>query len=401
MSSPPPAGAASVVQRARVLAPNTLDEASQLLRAARDNGEAVSFLGGGTETGYGNPPARVGVLVKTERLKRIVEYAPSDMVITAEAGLTLAALQRSLSAQKQRLALDAPLAERATIGGLIATDGYGPRRARYGRLRDLVVGMTILRADGERVRGGGKVVKNVAGFDLPKLMIGSLGTLGMIATATFRLHPMPEVSRWTSIGPLTAAELHAIVVAVRERRLEPAAYVAERARDTHTLYVLFEGFESGVAEQQEAFFSLVPGLHPVAAVERNVAAIDERARATGELRVRVSIPPADFVRVDREVLEPLQRTLQRAACSVYPSLGIAFLGGDLIDAGAVMPALSAARERVEAIGGNLVVTALPASLSGRIDSFGSPPASFPIMRRLKDRFDPEHRLNPGRFIGGL
>ena len=398
-------GAALVlrVPAGQVVTPADLRETVAILRAGAARKTAFAFVGGGTELGFGNPPARVDTLVRTERLKRVVEYAPSDMVVTVEAGLTLAALQRALLPQRQRLALDAPLPERATIGGLLATGSFGPRRARYGRLRDLIVGISIVRADGEQVRGGGKVVKNVAGFDLPKLMVGSFGTLGMIVTATFRLHPLPESARWIRAGPLDAAQLRDIVVAVGARQLEPAAYLAERTDGRYVLYALFEGFPSGVDEQVSALTELLAkrAIDCGVAGENVVAAIDECARCRGELRLRISAPAACFEEVDRAALDPLQRTLEACSLAVYPSLGIAFAAGKVADASATTEALVAARRFVEGLGGNLVLTEVPDSLEQVVDRFGTLPPSFGIMRRLKERFDPDRRLNPGRFAGGL
>ena len=391
------------VPAGQVVTPADLRETVAILRAGAARKTAFAFVGGGTELGFGNPPARVDTLVRTERLKRVVEYAPSDMVVTVEAGLTLAALQRALLPQRQRLALDAPLPERATIGGLLATGSFGPRRARYGRLRDLIVGISIVRADGEQVRGGGKVVKNVAGFDLPKLMVGSFGTLGMIVTATFRLHPLPESARWIRAGPLDAAQLRDIVVAVGARQLEPAAYLAERTDGRYVLYALFEGFPSGVDEQVSALTELLAkrAIECSVAGENAVAAIDESARSRGELRLRISAPAACFEEVDRAALDPLQRTLEACSLAVYPSLGIAFAAGKVADASATTEALVAARRFVEGLGGNLVLTEVPDSLEQVVDRFGTLPPSFGIMRRLKERFDPDRRLNPGRFAGGL
>ena len=158
-------------------------------------GAALGFEGGGTALGQGYPPARIDRIVGTGRLDRMLEYAPSDMTVTVEAGITIAALQAQLAPHGQRLALDPPLAQRATIGGVLAVNGYGPLRARCGTAHDITLGIQLVRADGTLVRGGGKVVKNVAGFDIPKLAIGSFGSLGLIVAATFRLHPVPEARR--------------------------------------------------------------------------------------------------------------------------------------------------------------------------------------------------------------
>src|SRR5207248_1058561 len=175
--------------RVRELEPASAEEAGETLARLSREKKRCMFTGAGTKL---SPGAPVDAVVRTTRLSRIVEYEAADQVVSVEAGITLAALQKALAAQGQQLALDPPFAARATMGGIVATASSGPRRMRYGGVRDLILGVTIVRADGTVARGGGKVVKNVAGFDLPKLMCGSFGTLGLIASATLRLHPLPE-----------------------------------------------------------------------------------------------------------------------------------------------------------------------------------------------------------------
>lgn len=385
--------------------PADLDEAAEALREAASRRWTVAFLGGGTELGLGYLPPRVDLLVRTTSLNRIVEYAPSDMTVTVEAGLTLAALQERLAPEGQRLALDPPLPAQATLGGLLATNAFGPRRARFGSLRDLIVGVSLIRADGARVRGGGKVVKNVAGFDLPKLMAGALGTLGMIATATFRLHPLPEASRLLRVAGCDAAGLRALRKSVIAAHLEPAALVGVRVAGHYDLYALFEGFEAGAAEQA-ARFALLAELAGTAAKPLEsaepLAALDREARVYGSVRLRLAVPPASLDALDRVALVPLEAAFADAKAVVYPSLGIAFLSGSPVDSPAAVAAIEQARAALESLGGNLVVTEASDDAAVRqVDPFGTLPGSFALMRGLKARFDPEHRLNGGRFLGGL
>jgi glycolate oxidase FAD binding subunit len=388
------------------VAPAALDDAAEALREAAGMRWTVSFLGGGTELGLGYPPPRVDLLVRTANLTRIVEYAPADMTVTVEAGLTLAALQERLASEGQRLALDPPLGQAATLGGLLATNAFGPRRARFGSLRDLIVGVSLIRADGSRARGGGKVVKNVAGFDLPKLMVGALGTLGMIATATLRLHPLPEAARLLCVAGRDCAGVRALWRAAVVAQLEPSALLAVRAAGRYDLHVLFEGFESGVAEQAARFTRLAQAAGAAAeplADARALGALDAEARAQGSLRLRLAAPPASLETLDREALVPLANVLGECKAVLYPSLGIAFAGGTPADPAAAAAALGRARTALEALGGHLVVTeAGDETLAALVvDRFGTLPASFALMRALKTRFDPEHRLNGGRFLGGL
>jgi glycolate oxidase FAD binding subunit len=388
-----------------IVAPENVDEAASLMRAAAARGHAVAFAGGGTKAGYGYPPERVDLLVKTEHLARVVEYAPADMVVEAEAGLTLAALQRELAPHRQRLALDAPFADTATLGGLLATDTFGPRRARYGTLRDLIVGVSLIRADGARVRGGGKVVKNVAGFDLPKLSVGSLGTLGMIATATFRLHPAPETALALRVSGCTIAGVRALARELIAQRLEPAAELAVRSSDGYAFYALFEGFGAGVEQQAERFEGIAAERGQTAERcpdARILEELDGYARGYGNLRIRLALPSAQIERVESDALAALVPAVADAQAVVYPTLGVAFFSAYADAHGDVAGALLRVRAALERLGGNLVLLDVhDPALAAAVDVYGTLPPSFPLMRRLKQRFDPDRRLNRGRFLGGL
>jgi len=390
-----------------IVAPATLGEAVALMTEAAAKGDAVGFLGGGTELGLGYPPERVDVLLKTARLARIVEYAPADLVVEVEAGITLAALQKALAPHGQRLALDVPHPEIATVGGVVAANTFGPRRTRFGTLRDLIVGVSLVRADGERVRGGGKVVKNVAGFDLPKLAVGSLGSLGLIATATFRLHPVPETSAALRVAGCSGSALAELAKAVVASRLEPAAFLAHLgvALGSYDAYVLFEGFAAGVDEQVTRFEALAATLGTSAERLANPALptiLDEETRTHGDVRLRLVVPPADLAALEARALAPLAMGLAQTRAVVYPTLGVAFVSGYAAVVAAAATALADARRVVEGLNGHLVVLDVhDRTLAELVDPYGTLPGSFFLMQRLKERFDPARRLNPGRFLGGL
>jgi len=360
-----------------IYAPASVEECSALLGGSR---ERLAFVGGGTELDLG-PPADVDAIVRTERLARIPDYAPADMVITAEAGVTLAQLQAAAREQRQMLALDPPLPERATIGGLVATGAYGPRRARYGTIRDLIIGVTLVRADGVVARGGGKVVKNVAGFDLPKVACGSLGTLGMIADATFRLHPLPEAEATVRFDALTPEGVFALVLKAREAQLEPSSVVAllECGGHAAALAFRFEGFAKGVEQQTERMLAL--------GGERDDGSFWQRhdaIRTGGNLRLRIAALPSQFADVDRAIAP-----LSNASFAWYATLGLGFVSADV---DGVARHVSDLRRSF-----SVIVEKAPVE----IDAWGPRPNSFPIMEQLKLRFDPQRRLNPGRFVGGL
>ena len=377
-------------------APATLEEAAEVMTMAAHERLRLGFIGGGTQLGLGAAPTGLDAVVRTEKLARILEHAPADQVVIAEAGVTLAALQAALGVHGQRLAFDPPAPERTTIGGLVATGGFGPLRARYGAIRDLIIGVTLVRADGEVARGGGKVVKNVAGFDLPKVACGSLGTLGLVAAAAFRLHPLPEVTRTVRVPGLGAEQIVALLAAVRAAQLEPTAAVAIGA-GRFDLGIRFEGFERGVAQQVSRAVELAAAAGTPAEPLADEAAAafwrrHDAVRTAGPVRVRVAALPSRLA----AVAAPLAAVGELAW---YATLGVGFAAGAMRAAAA--GAVSAARAALVAEGGSLVIEDAPAELRAAVDAWGPPPPAFSLMQRLKRRFDPDGRLNPGRFVGGL
>lgn len=395
-----------------VAEPASVEEAAAVVSETSRDGKSLLFVGGGTDLEAGGVPESLDVLLSTRRLDRIVEHAPSDQIAVVEAGVPLAALARVLAAHGQRLALDPPLPERATVGGVIAANAFGPRRARYGTARDLLIGVTLVRADGRLARGGGKVVKNVAGFDMPRLMTGSLGTLGLVATATFRLHPLPEASATLSVAGLAPGTLRTLLGRIRDAQLEPDSVVAFRAgEDRFDLAVRFEGFRPSVGAQRDRLARLgteaslgVEALEEAAA--RAVWARHDAARRGGTVRVKVAALPSALASVERGVFAPLSDALGDPAASFvwYPTLGLGFAGGsprDSASIAAVATALGAARRTLAEGGGSLVVLAAPEAVRTAVDPWGGAPSALVLMRAVKLRLDPGRRLAPGRFVGGI
>lgn len=404
--APRPDEAVLGVSPAEVFEPGSVAEAAEVMQACARGGRRVAFLGGGTDVGVGAPPRALDALVRTGRLDRIVEHAPADQIVVAEAGLPLAALQRALAAHGQRLALDPPLAERATVGGVVAANACGPLRTRYGTARDLIIGVTVVRADGVAARGGGKVVKNVAGFDLPRLLVGSLGTLGLVATATFRLHPLPEASATVAVEGPSPDEARALAVGLREAQLDPAAAALLAEGGALRLGVRFEGFGPGVRQQAERLAGLATraGLRAAILDEAGAAALwgrQEALRTSGDVRIRLGAPPSALPRLVPALLEPLGAALGAAWASLDPVVGSGFAGGAASEAGAAAAALGRARAAVEGLGGTVSLAAAPAGVRAGFDAWGPPPPALEVMRRLKARLDPDGRLAPGRFVGGL
>jgi glycolate oxidase FAD binding subunit len=386
------------------LEPSSLGECTEILaRSARER-QRVAFVGGGTALGVGNAGATPDVLLATRRLDRVIEYAPEDQVIVAEAGLTLARLRELSAPNAQWFGVDAPQADRATLGGLVAVGAFGPRRARYGGMRELLLGITLVRADGEVAVSGSKVVKNVAGFDLPKVVCGSLGTLGLVARVTLRLHPSPESSHTSVLLGATATHVVDTVRSLRRAQLEPSSVVAlRRGSGRFDVGVRFEGFERGVRHDAERFVALLPKAQHEAPSPAQAAAFwqdHDTARTESALRIRVSALPTHFPEVEA-LLEPLLASLQAPRLAWYPTLGVGFASGTPTSPALALEALTLARAGLVRLGGALTLDAAPADVRGHFDAFGPLPSAFAVMAELKQRFDPERRLNAGRFVGGL
>ncbi len=407
-AAPRPAGDGDAVLGVRprlAFEPTSIDEAAEAMRACARDRLHVAFIGGGTDLGLGAPPARLDAAIHTRGLSRVVEHAPSDQIVAVEAGITLAELQRALAAHGQRLAIDPPLPDRATAGGVLAAGAFGPLRTRYGPARDLVIGITVVRADGVVARGGGKVVKNVAGFDLPRLFSGSLGTLGLVAAVTFRLHPLPESRVTVRIPGLDAEGLRAAWRGWRDAQLEPAAAAALLDGGRFDLLVRFEGFGPGVAGQVERLLGLGSRAGFQAERLEDAAAgaawaAHDAARTEGTLRVRLSLPPAAAAPA-AEALATLLRALPGGRAVWYPTLGLGFACGDPAAPEAAASAIGDARGAARRHGGSLVLAAAPDPVRARTDPWGPAPSAIEVMRRLKAQLDPDGRLAPGRMVGGI
>jgi glycolate oxidase FAD binding subunit len=395
------------VQPSRLFRPVSLDEAEEALRQSALEHLRLAFVGGGTELELGAPPSALDAVISTRGLGQVLEYAPLDQIVTAEAGVTLASLQALLKEKRQMLALDPPWPDRATVGGVVASNAFGPRRTRYGSIRDLIIGVTLIRADGTRAKGGGKVVKNVAGFDLPKLMVGSLGSLGLIGTVTFRLHPLPEMTSTVVFPRTTGAAVGRLVSEMRKAQLEPSAVAALWSEAGFDLGCRFEGFEAGVRKQRQHLATLGQQLDFPNEVLDGSAADGFWSRqasvreAPATVRIKLACLPTEVPRVASEVWTSLRGSLQAPRGVFYPTVGLGFVAGNVHDAAALAAALTSARASLLPRGGHLVLHAAPPELRAQIDVWGPPPSGDPLFRRVKDALDPEHRLAPGRTVGGL
>ena len=397
-----------------VARPRSVSEASQVLAAAAADGLAVAFAGGGSKLGLGNPPERVDLEVQTSGLGQVLEHAAGDLVVRAQAGVPLADLQAALAPAGQWLALDPP-EPRATVGGVVAANASGPRRLRYGTVRDLIIGITVVLADGTVAHAGGKVVKNVAGYDLAKLFCGSLGTLGMVAEAIFRLHPLPAATAVVTVQVESPTEAGRAVLRLRRSALEPSAaeLVVGELGWPGRLTVVFEGIQPGVEAQAAAAVELLGqvGQAAVAGPGQTEAALNQLGALPfekAEFALKATFPPAELAGVLGDLVGGLLHF--GGPVSAHAATGVLWMAsglreGDLPADSPAFPmtvrAITEARERLAARGGSLVVVKASPELKRAVDVWGPATDAIGLMRRVKERFDPDRRMSPGRFVGGI
>jgi glycolate oxidase FAD binding subunit len=406
------ADAVDGIQPEAVVEPTTLEEASEALRSASEQGKRVVCRGGGSKLGWGNPPSAVDLLVSTARLDRVLEHARGDLIVRAEAGVRLQALQEELGKAQQFLALDPP-EQGATVGGIVAAGASGPLRHRYGTARDLLIGITVVLADGTVARSGGKVVKNVAGYDLGKLFAGSLGTLGLIAEVTFRLHPrvssltgaVLEVDRPGRAGEAAQVLAHA--------QLAPAALELAWPDPSGPgrLVLLVEGPRGGVTEQARDAVRLLEPFGDAELIEagRPQPAVDGLARRPWQpgdgaqplVGAKAACVPTQLTGAIEDLWAATQAHGLDVSLQAHAGVGVTYAalrGGDVA---ALAAAFQEARERLARRGGTLVALEAPLELKRKIDVWGPVGDAEGLMRRVKERFDPGGTMSPGRFVGGI
>jgi glycolate oxidase FAD binding subunit len=400
------------VQPMVVAEPTSAETLAALLAFADGEGLKVSPRGGGTQSGMGFPPSGADIILSLAGLNAIVEHAPHDQTVTVRAGLPLATLQEHLARTGQWLALDPPLRPGATVGGLIATAVAGPRRLRYGGVRDQILGVQVALADGTMARGGGKVVKNVAGYDLPKLFTGALGTLGVVLSASFRLYPLPAASQTLVCSAQNVGTLCEGTQTITASPLTPTAIDVlglEQDGQPYRLAVRFQSrVERSVAAQIATLRTLLGTLADDADVLdgaaeadfwRGLDIIDMPGMQTAWLDLRAALMPGEVAGWLAALESAAQVNALALRWRAHAGHGTvrAHLAGP---PEALVAMVTTLRKATEGAHGALVVEKYAPTLIGRIDPWGTP-AALDLMRRVKAQFDPHNTLNPGRFVGGI
>jgi glycolate oxidase FAD binding subunit len=385
----------------RIVEPGTAEELAKILACANRAAVAVIPRGGGTKLDWGNPPKRADLILSTARLDKVLEHAWGDMTATVQAGCTVAAFQRVLAEHGQRLALDPLWPDRATIGGILATNDGGALRTRFGSLRDLIIGITLALPNGTLAKSGGKVVKNVAGYDLPKLATGSLGTLGVITEAVFRLHPLPHETQTLSFTAASLDALCGLASAIRDSQLAfTCLQLRAGSAGQPSLDVTFEGTRAGLDAQERPLLQLAARATRTDSPEAWNAREALWQNGGRKVVAKFSVLPTDVAGFCATVNEIASK--QKVTWKVVAqALGVGYLRLEAASDDALAAALPLLGSQAEALGGTLVVLSCPREIKARFDVWGSPGDALPLMRRVKEQLDPNGILNPGRFVGGI
>jgi len=408
------------VRPAFALLPDSVSEVSAVLHFADQRRLAVVPWGGGTEIAYGNKPERFDLALDLRRLAAVIEFSPEDLVVTAQAGLTVGALNKILGGRGQFLALDVPQPDLATIGGALSVGVTGPSRPRYGTARDLVIGLTCVLAGGQVVHSGGRVVKNVAGYDLNKLYLHALGTLGVIVEASFKLHPLPPAASVLTATFVSCNEAHAASLAIINSNLSPAAVelcspVASQALGqgdggpAWLLAVRMSGLPAAVERQEQGITALARAAgagkvvqeHPDAGADvfRRLRDFGRGPDSAPALLLRCAVRPS-------EIADAVSRIGPLFGDGPEPAIVASPASGTIQVAWSEPPAaleelVQAMRDALAQVSGTVTVERCPAEHKAGLEIWGVSGSDLVMWHDLKAAFDPNGTLSPGRYVDRL
>jgi glycolate oxidase FAD binding subunit len=379
----------SVVDDTIAVAPENTEQVASVLRFSNENGLSVSTVGSGTKRRWGNP-VHSKIILHTRRLNALLEHTWQDMTCTVQAGCTWSSMQASLAQHGQFVALDPLWPDRASVGGTTATNDSGALRLKYGSLRDLIIGMTIVLADGTIARSGGKVVKNVAGYDLHKLMIGAFGTLGLITEITFRLHSLPvDLQSFTITSPAVES-LGSLLLQLLDSHLNVQSMQLRTMGDVFGLDIQLSALPE-VLKDQTVLLSAIAHKAQLSIQEASAESWDNRLLPftwTDAFTIKATMLPSDIPRFTSVIHNLGGSAVTQATGIMTASLPVA-----------VEQQLPQLRQQFIDAQGSLTVLQQPVSTD--VDLWGPMPNSFPLIQKIKQHFDPNRTLNPGRFFGGI
>jgi glycolate oxidase FAD binding subunit len=366
--------------------PVNTQQVSEILRFANENGLTVNPAGGKTKQSWGNQ-TQTSIRLNLTRLNRVIEHPWQDLTCTVQAGCTWRQLQQTVAKQGQFVALDPLWPERATVGGILATNDSGTLRHRYGSLRDLIIGMTLVLADGTIARSGGKVVKNVAGYDLCKLITGSLGTLAVITEATFRLHPLPQHLQTFTVHAPLAAQLGPLMANIRSSHLLTQAL--QLRGNSYGFHLDIQLSAHPEAHQNEILQRMTKsaGLKLEPASDEVWQAREKHCADDESFKVKMTMLPTDILEFSERVVKSKGQCTTQAigimlASFPAPTHTTAFGIADL-------------QEKIEKKGGSLAILQYGSLTWSNLKNIEPAKAVSDLMQSIKHQFDPQNTLNPG------
>jgi len=414
------------VEPEREESPGSPEELSRIMRQAYENNFSVVPVGGGTKLHIGNLPRTANLVLRTGRIRGIAEYEPDNLTVSVRAGTPLQELQDTLKKHRQYLPLDPPNPERATLGGLVSCNTSGPLRFRYGTIRDFLLGVKIIHADGTATKAGGKLVKNVTGYDMCRLYTGSFGTLGILTELTFKVFPRPDKEATVVVEyPSLSAALDAAQTIIRSD-LQPDAMEAwnnsalqpilnVEGSSPWKLMMRFGEVEAAVLWQLEQLRKIIPAgggilLHVTKAEEseqfwHNAASAREEGADGESAVVKCSVSFQSTAETARKLEEIGDRLGARTLLYCHAGTHIIYGRFELSrEAGSdqdLRKEFSGLRNFCSAREGHTVVERVRSSVKSGFDVWGYNEPALKVMKRLKQEFDPKGLLNPGRFVGGI
>jgi glycolate oxidase FAD binding subunit len=389
-----------------LIRPGTRGEAARCLEACSQSGVTLIPAGMMTWLECGNPVRSAQVVMSLSRMNRVVDYSPADLTICAEAGISLSELNSIVRKENQWLPLDPP--GNGTLGAVVACGSSGPLRFRFGTPRDYVIGLRLAHVDGTETKSGGRVVKNVAGYDLNKLYIGSFGTLAVITEVILKLRPVPEGSATVLATAPDAASIQMLASRiVNNNRLRPASlFVLNQGMSSRlglsnpgaALLARFVESEAAVSDQLDRLLEVRHGIECAmttvdgdgADLWRNIADFDE----TIILKCSIAVSTTS------RALELCESRFPESIAAADMGMGLVRIGiqpGDL----EIIGRIRSLRTDVESMGGTLIIERAPSFIRLEVDAWGDPGPEIRIMRSIKQRYDPKSLLSPGRFVAGI
>ena len=408
-----------------VVLPTSVQEIQEVLQFAVKQNLSVMPAGAGTKLGIGNLPQKVDVVLATTRLNSVVEYEPADLTVTVEAGIRLRDLQTELAKHRQYLVLNPPYADRCTIGGIVATNASGSFRLRHGTARNQVLGLRVVRADGTVVKSGGKVVKNVAGYDLNKLYIGAFGTLGIITEVTLKLSPIPvrqailtadfqNVQDTVDTGLAIVGSQTLPMFVNLFVNSDPTRRGTQGPTDQNKpmLAVGFGGDPEtvawqltqcqGIMERNGAVGVTIVKDEPLHHLQETVQEFSADNRNAEIVVAKLNLKRTDLAEFTSQIMEAdwtpeVQMMALLGSGVLYATIPVA----SDPDYQSLADSLTQLRQTAISKQGNLIIEVAPPELKRRIDVWGSVEGTLSLMKQIKSKFDPVGLLNPGRFISSI